>query len=243
MSRRLEGRRALVTGGARGIGAAIARRLAEDGASVVVADLRRDEAAELARELPGKHAVYDLDVRDPASWDALVNVLGEHPPSILVNNAGGRLSSERLHEVSVELWSAELSLNLTSAFLGMRAVIPMMLDRGGGAIVNVTSISGIVGHFDAPGYQAAKGGLRMLTMNAAATYAEQGIRVNAIAPGSIATERVEDNPRNRRFVEATPMRRSGAPEDIAHLAAYLVSDEAAYVTGAEFVVDGGYTAI
>jgi 3alpha(or 20beta)-hydroxysteroid dehydrogenase len=243
MNPRLEGRSALVTGGARGIGAAIVRRLAAEGASVAIGDVRRGEAEQVAAELGGHCSVYELDVTDARSWDALVSQLAPEPPSILVNNAGGRLGEERLHDASLQLWSDEISVNLTSAFLGMRATIPAMLERGGGAIVNITSISGLVGHWDSPGYQAAKGGLRALTLNAAATYAEAGIRVNAIAPGSIATARVEDNPRNRRFIEATPMRRSGQPEDIAHLAAYLVSDEAAYVTGAEFVVDGGYTAV
>jgi NAD(P)-dependent dehydrogenase (short-subunit alcohol dehydrogenase family) len=239
---RLAGRRALITGAARGIGRAVAERFAHEGADVIVADVLEDEGAAAADAIGA--AFRRLDVTSEGEWDALVAELGDRPPDVLVNNAGGLLSSAVLHEHTLDAWRATLDLNLTSVFLGMRAVLPLMLRAGGGAIVNVCSFSGLVGQPDAPAYQAAKAGVWLLTRNAAVTYARQGVRVNAVTPSVIATPALalESDERTASFLERVPMGRAGRPEDVAGAAAYLAGDDARFVTGANLAVDGGYLA-
>src|SRR4029077_2049426 len=149
-------------------------------------------------------------------WAMLSERLRTDGVDVLVNNAGGRLSSRELHEVDIKEWRQEIERNLTSVFLGMRFVIPIMLSQGRGSVINISSISGVVGQLDAPGYQAAKAGVRLLTKNAAVTYAARGIRVNAIVPGGIDTRKGPAQPREAYFLAATPMGRYGRPADIAH---------------------------
>jgi NAD(P)-dependent dehydrogenase (short-subunit alcohol dehydrogenase family) len=243
MGARLTGKYALVTGAARGIGEAIARQFVAEGARVIVADIREEEGRALVNELGEAASFRPLDVTDERAWSGLADELRARPINVLVNNAGAVVSFAPLHEVSPDEWRRILELNLTSVFLGMRFMIPLMVE-GGGSVINLSSISGVVGHSVAPAYQAAKGGIRVLTKNGAITYATQGVRVNSLHPGLIATPMVSEQPQwaTDAFLAATPMGRAGRPLDVAHAAVYLASDDSAFVTGAELVVDGGFLA-
>jgi len=233
-----------VTGGARGIGEAIARQFVAEGARVMVADLREEQGRALVAELGESASFRALDVTDERAWRALAEDLTDPPVNVLVNNAGAVRSFAALHEVDPAEWRSIVELNLTSVFLGMRFVIPLMLDAGGGSVINLSSISGVVGHAVAPAYQASKGGVRVLTKNGAITYATRGVRVNSLHPGLIATPMVTEQPQwaTDAFLVATPMGRAGRPLDVAYAAVYLASDESAFVTGAELAVDGGFLA-
>ena len=241
MSGRLAGRRAVVTGAARGIGAAIAAAFVAEGASVVVADQLAAEGEATVRALGGGSGLVVGDLAQPETWRRVVAEAGPRL-DVLVNNAGGLRHPQQLHELDLDDWRDELDRNLTSVFLGMRAAIPLMLSAGGGSIVNMSSISGTIGQDDAPAYQAAKAGVRLLTKNAAVSYGPHNIRVNAICPGAIDTEAVrdEDPARLGPFLARTPLGRQGLPDEVARAAVYLASDEAAFVTGVDLFVDGGY---
>jgi len=244
MADRLMDKRALVTGGSRGIGAAIVRQFVAEGASVIVADIRDEEGHELTAELGDQAAYRHLDVTDDDEWRRVAEQAKRQPIDILVNNAGAVMSFAPLHEVEPDTFRRIVELNLTSVFLGMRYVIPSMVDRGMGSVINLSSISGVVGHDVAPAYQAAKGGVRTLTKNGAITYATTGVRVNSIHPGIIATPMVAEQPQwaTEAFIAATPMGRAGEPADVAAIAVFLASDESSFVTGAEMYVDGGFVA-
>lgn len=239
---RLSGKHALVTGGATGIGKAIVECFVEEGARVVVASRNSERGRAFVDELGSSATWRTLDHTDANAWRRLIEEFEADPFHVLVNNAGGLLYPKRLHELEPAEWQREIDANLTGPFLGMRYVIPQMIRNGGGSIVNVGSISGRRGQDDAAGYQAAKGGLRLLTKNAAVTYAEAGVRANCINPGAILTEAVMAEPMERTepFVVRTPMKRQGTPNEVAMIAVVLASDESSFVTGADFDVDGGY---
>ena len=241
---RLEGKYALITGGSRGIGKSIAAHFRAEGARLIVVDRLEELGRAFVAEL-GPPATFRLmDVTDEQAWRLLASDLTDDPVDVLVNNAGGLQVPKQLHEMEPIEWRREIELNLTSVFFGMRFMIPIMLRGHGGSVINIASMSGVAGQCDAAGYQAAKGGVRLLTKNGAVTYASRGIRVNAINPGVIATEvvRAQPNQRVQLFIDATPMGRMGLPQDVSQAAVFLASDESAFVTGAEINVDGGYLA-
>ena len=240
MPNRLPGKHCLVTGGTRGIGEAIVRSFIEEGARVVFTgrDVARGEL--LAQEL--KVPFRPLEIVDEAAWQRLIAEYADDPFGVLVNNAGGVIYPKPLLELTLDEWHRDLEVNLTGSFLGMRAVMPAMLARGGGSIINVGSISGVRAQPDATAYQSAKAGLRWLTKNAAMGYATHGIRVNCLNPGVIVTAYQASLPaeREQRFIDRIPMQHTGKPFEVASAAVFLASDESSYLTGVDLDVDGGF---
>lgn len=247
MKNRFEGKVALVTGGASGIGAATARLLVAGGAQVMIADLNADGAAALARELGTAAASVEVDVADYDQVEATVakTVSTFGRLDILLNNAGiGTLG--RAPDIEVQDWKRVLAVDVDSIFFGCKAAIPRMREVGGGAIVNTASISGTHGDYGLGPYNAAKGAVVNYTRSLALDHAREGIRVNAVCPGPIETPLaaplIEHPDIAKEYARRIPMGRVGKPEEVATAAAFLASDEAAYITGAMLVVDGGLTA-
>ena len=248
---RLEGKVAIISGGARGMGAAEAKLFAREGAKVIICDVLEDEGRQTEAEINevGGDAVFvKLDVTSQDEWENAVNTAIERfgKLDILVNNAGIIVQST-IEDMTVELWDKVMDVNAKGVFLGTKTAIPHMKEAGGGSIVNISSISGIVGQDNVnAGYNASKGAVRIFTKAAAVQYAKENIRVNSIHPGPIATpmtaEGRADPERVALTAERTPLGRYGEPEAVANAVLFLASDEASYVTGSEIVVDGGYTA-
>ena len=239
--RRLDGRTALVTGGGSGIGRAICRRFASDGASVVVADLVGERAEEVAAEVGGR--AVQADVTAAADVERMAAEAGR--VDVLDNNAGGGMADDLL-EIDEDEWDADVELNLKSAYLCSKAVLPGMIEQGSGVIVNIVSVNGLAFFANEP-YSAAKAGLISLTRSVATRYGHHGVRAVAIAPGTIRTpiwqERVDKEPAIfERLVRWYPLRRVGEPEDVAAAAAFLASDDAGWITGEVLRVDGGLLA-
>lgn len=246
---RLEGKVALISGGARGLGAAEAQLFASEGAKVGIADIREAEARALEagiRESGGDAMFISLDVTDERQWanavDAVMTAYGRL--DILVNNAG-ILEHGLVEETSAESWDRTMSVNGRGVFLGTKAVIPAMRESGGGAIVNISSVAGLIGGLTTA-YNASKGAVRLLTKSTAVQYAAENIRVNSVHPGPTDTDMLdiffsEDGAREARAAN-TPIPRLGEPEDIAYGVLFLASDESSYMTGSELVIDGGNTA-
>jgi NAD(P)-dependent dehydrogenase (short-subunit alcohol dehydrogenase family) len=241
----VEGRTALVTGAARGIGRAIALRLAQDGADLALMDVSEDVAAtaEAVRGLGVKAVTALVDVSDgkgvTVAVGKLVGAIG--PIAILVNNAGLVKNIAPVGRMTSEAWERELAVNLGGPFQLMRALIGAMVEAGWGRIVNISSVAARGGlHYQA-GYGASKAGLLSLTHTVTLEYARHGITCNAVLPGVIETENVQAMPREIRdsVIAGAPARRLGKVEEVAHLVAFLASKEAGYLSGAEIDIDGG----
>jgi meso-butanediol dehydrogenase / (S,S)-butanediol dehydrogenase / diacetyl reductase len=240
----LAGRRAVVTGAASGIGRATAALFAEEGARVVLVDRDRDAAGQVAARLAGDdHRIVAMDVTDEGAWDALARSL-DADCAILVNNAGAA-TLYPLAETSLAQWRSAMAVNLDSVFLGTRALLPALARSGHGAIVNVSSIRGIIGGVNATAYCASKGAVRLLTKAVALECAESGngVRVNSVHPGLIdtplAAAALSDAEVAARRMATLPMGRAGRADEIASTILFAASDAARYMTGAEIVVDGG----
>ncbi len=248
MSQRLTGRRALVTGATGGLGCAIARRLAAEGAAVAVTDVDEQACSRLAADLGGDALALPLDVADEQQWQAaLAGVQREWGAlHVLVNNAGiGSLGT--VEDETRERWDAVIAVDQLGTWLGMQHAGPMIEASGGGAIVNVGSILGAAGGLaNSFSYAAAKGAVRSMTRNAALHWATRGVRVNAVVPAFIGTAqllgRFGDTERHAAMLANTPMRRLGRPEEVAAAVAFLAGDDSAYTTGSEIFVDGGWSA-
>ncbi len=247
---RLAGKVAIISGGARGMGAVEARLFAQEGAKVAVADIREEAGQTLAAEIraQGGDAMFvPLDVTSEAQWesavDAVMTAYGRL--DILVNNAG-IYQRANVEQTTGDDWDRMLGINGRGVFLGTKAAIPAMRASGGGSIVNISSVAGIIGSAMSTAYNASKGAVRLLTKSTAVQYAADKIRINSVHPGPIETDMLdlvfpEEGMREQRTVNI-PMGRMGMPDDVAKGVLFLASDEASYMTGSELVIDGGFTA-
>ena len=248
---RLEGKVALITGGAKGQGAAEAKLFAKEGAKVVITDILDDEGkkteAEIT-ELGGDCLYVHQDVTDSKDWEIVVSKTVEHygKIDILLNNAGIAVWGTN-DDTSEEIWDSVMDVNAKGVFLGTKYVIPEMKKNGSGSIINVSSISGIIGQpAIQPVYNASKGAVRIFTKSTAVQYGKYGIRANSIHPGGVDTDMIahltEDDERQQRIKETVPLQRIADPIEIAYGALFLASDESSFMTGSEMVMDGGVTA-
>ena len=237
---RIDGKVVLISGGARGMGASHAELLVREGARVVIGDVLGEEGNLVEQKLGASAHFEHLDVTNPDHWDAVVAaaVTKFGRLDALVNNAGIAKGGP-LRGSSLSDWQQVLDVNLTGAYLGMRAVIEPMIDAGAGSIVNISSVQGLAGMAHNHAYVASKFGLRGITKSAAVELAPHNIRVNSIHPGLVHTPMSRGVTED--FMTPIPMRRGAAPGEVSTFVLFLVSDESAYATGAEFVVDGGLT--
>jgi len=244
---KMEGKVAIVTGGASGIGRAIANLFAYEGASVTVADVNVESGQKVSDDivlLGGKSIFVYLDVTDEENWKTAVAITVKEfkKVNVLVNNAGIS-STEIVHEISLETWQRVMAVNSTGAFLGSKHVIPEMKKDGGGSIVNMSSGAGIVGNDNGAAYGTSKGAVRILTKATAAQYGKFNIRANSIHPGPIDTPMLSANLRNpetqSEALASIPLGRIAQPEEVALGALYLASDDSSYVTGVGLPIDGG----
>jgi NAD(P)-dependent dehydrogenase (short-subunit alcohol dehydrogenase family) len=248
--KRLDGRVALVTGAASGIGKATAKRLAEEGAAVLITDINEKAGEATAaglRDAAAKAAFHRHDVTSEPDWESACAAAAENfgALDILVNNAGmGDLLP--IEETTLDDWQRTIAIDQTGVFLGMRTAAPYLKASKHAAVINISSIFGTSGGFGtSPAYHAAKGAVRTLTKNVALRWAASGIRVNSVHPGFIDTPILEETKGTeywQTMIDLTPMGRLGQPEDIAAGVAYLASDDAAFITGLELYIDGGYIA-
>lgn len=252
---RLQDKVAVVTGAAVGLGRAIAVRMAEEGAAVALLDMQKEVGAALASDLEkrGLRArFWPCEVQKEADVARAIDAAADHfgRIDILVNNAGVAGADKPTHELSEEEWDFVQAINVKGVFFCTKHAIPHLRRAGGGSIINLSSIYGLVGAPDVPPYHASKGAVRLMTKTDALTYAPDKIRVNSIHPGFIWTPMVEgylhdapDQAAARQAVDQLhPLGHIGEPDDIAWGAVYLASNESKFVTGAELVIDGGYTA-
>ena len=247
---RLANKVALISGGARGMGAVEARLFTQESAKVCIADIREDQVRALSSEIAdagGEAMFVRLDVNSEREWteavDAAVSAYGRL--DILVNNAG-IYQRANVEETSAADWDRMLSINGRGVFIGTKAAIPAMRAAGGGSIVNISSVAGIIGSAGATAYNASKGAVRLLTKSTAVQHAAENIRANSVHPGPIETDMLdlvfpEDGMREARALNI-PLGRMGRAEDVAKGALFLASDESSYMTGSELVIDGGFTA-
>jgi len=249
MAGRLEGKVAIVTGSATGIGSATARLFVQEGARVLAADIKDpgDELAAVAKDRGDRLKFAKADVRSEESWAetlaACVSAFGH--PNVLINNAGALGSGKPVHEETIEGMKAAFESNTLGMFLGMKTVIPGMIEAGGGSIVNVSSVWGWSGVANNTAYQTSKGAAVMLSKNAGVTYAPMGIRVNCVLPGYVDTpmSRGVTPDEAKMLVAFTPLGRRAEPPEVAPLMVYLASDESSFVAAGNYMVDGGMAAL
>jgi NAD(P)-dependent dehydrogenase (short-subunit alcohol dehydrogenase family) len=250
---RVKGKVAIVTGGAGGLGKAHALLLSKEGAKVVVTDTNEVQGKKVVEEIEkqGGEAIFiKHDVSSEKEWERVIRETLERfgKLDVLVNNAGVNVW-KKIEETSLEEWQWLMSINLNGVFLGTKYAIGAMKKTGGGSIVNISSVAGIVGTLDTSAYHASKGGVRIFTKAAALECSKAGynynIRVNSVHPGVIKTAMVEglmeDEDKRKNALSWHPIGHFGEPEDIAYGVLYLASDESKFITGAELVIDGGWT--
>ena len=248
---RLDDKVALISGGARGMGAVEAKLFAGEGAMVVIGDVLEDEGrkteAEI-NEIGGECLFVQLDVTSESSWqDAVAATVARFGKlDVLVNNAG-IFRTEGVEETSGELWDQVMEINAKGVFLGTKSAITELRRAGGGSIVNISSVAGLTGGAGSAAYRASKGAVRLFTKSTAIQYAKDGIRANSVHPGIIDTPMTAPNlmagqERRDRSAARHPLGRVGQPEDVAYGVLFLASDESSFMTGSELVIDGGLTA-
>ena len=247
---RLENKVVLISGGAKGMGAVEAKLFAKEGAKIVIGDLLEDEGRRVEAEINetgGECLFVPLDVTDEGQWEQAVaaTVARFGKLDVLINNAG-IFRNNPVEETSSDEWDQVMDINAKGVFLAAKAAIPAMRRAGGGSIINLSSVAGLVGAAYSSAYSASKGAVRLFTKSTAIQYAADGIRSNSIHPGVIETDMTAEAIADARFkkerLDPTPLARLGQPEDVAYGALYLASDESSFVTGAELVIDGGWTA-
>lgn len=243
---KLDGRVAIITGGARGQGAAHARRFVEEGAKVMITDILEEEGKALADELGENARFMKHDVTSEEQWKQVVaeteNVFG--PVNILVNNAGIVMVKE-IEELSEAEYRKVIDINQVGVFLGMKCVLPSMKKNDSGSIINISSINGLRGSAGTIGYDASKFAVRGMTKTAALEFAKYNIRVNSVHPGPIDTPMIASEETRdivKEMAEGIPLKRVGTPDEVSKLIVFLASDDSSYCTGSEFVIDGGVTA-
>ena len=248
---RLEGKVALISGGARGMGAVEAKLFVQEGAKVVFGDVREEEGQKLEAEIAesGGEAVFTkLDVTSADDWQSAVDLAVSWfgKLDILVNNAC-IFDNATVENTTVEAWDRVLDINAKGVFLGSKSAIGAMKEAGGGSIVNISSTAGLTGSAVSSAYNASKGAVRLLTKATAVQFGSEKIRANSVHPGPIETDMVkqvflDDESLRDERIAAIPQGRFGKPEEVANCVLFLASDEASYMTGSELVVDGGWTA-
>ena len=241
---RLQGKVAIVTGGARGMGEATVRIMVEEGAKVLIGDLLEAEGQALAQELGDSAAFMRMDVTNKADWEAAVAAARELGPlSVLVNNAA-IVMQKTILDTTEEDFMNITRINQLSVFLGMQSVFESLKENGGGSIINISSIDGLQSKNSLTAYSGTKWAVRGMTKTAAVEFARKGIRVNSIHPGLIETPMAaEVGPGQERLIKRTPLGRSADAREVANMALFLASDESSYSTGSEFLIDGGLNAL
>lgn len=246
---RVQSKVSIITGAARGQGESHARLFAHEGASVLMTDVLDEAGETVAAELrdAGHDVIYQhMNVAEESDWESIVALAVERwgHIDILLNNAGIVGSQKPVFDEDLSAWQRMFAINQQGVFLGIKHVAPVMESTGGGSIVNTCSINGTVGNPGGFSYQASKGAVKMMTRAAAMEYAERGVRVNSVSPGLVMTHMAveEGEESNREFAAATPMKRAAQPIEVSRAMLFLASDEASYITGADLLVDGGYTA-
>jgi len=242
---RLSGKVALITGGAMGMGAAFAKAFVAEGAKVIIADLAVEAGQNMADSLGADNALFvALDVTDADAWQAAVEAATARfgKLNVLVNSAGVFITGP-LAKYARSDWDKTLAINLTGPFIGLRAALPALTASAPASVINISSTAGLQGYAGYHAYCASKWGLRGLTRSAALELAKRNIRVNCVFPGGVATPMTAAFQDNQDILKSmNPLERYAQPEEIANLLVYLASDESAFCTGGEFVIDGGHTA-
>jgi 3alpha(or 20beta)-hydroxysteroid dehydrogenase len=243
---RLDGKVAIITGAAQGMGIEHARLFVAEGAAVALTDVLVDVGKEAAATLGPNAAFFEHDVTDPVRWKEVVQATADRfgPVTVLVNNAGVAGPAASLADLTDDDYQSVISVDQTGTFYGMRAVIPGMIEAGGGSIINISSIAGFAhsAKLRNCAYTAAKFAVRGLTKAAAVEYGEKNIRVNSVHPAGVLTPMLTANqsPETIEMLSANlPLRRMARPEEVSHVVAFLASDESSYMTGTEHIVDGG----